>query len=148
MNESQSPPHQTSKRSLRAYGISWIILSPIVFLMAAISTVKSDLTYKIQLVAFSAVALAGLLAGVGTLFKQIWAAVTLQVLSWIGATYFLGSATLLLIWPFIPGTKAVFHLAILPIFLGIAVFGIPFLFMAIRLKSGLKELKRNEAVEG
>jgi fatty-acid desaturase len=102
MKELVSPSQKTPKSGLRGYGISWVILSPVIFLMAAISTVKSSLTYNIQLVLFSAVALTGLVAGVGALYKRLWAARTLLVLSWLGAAYFLGSATLLLVWPFIP----------------------------------------------
>ena len=107
--------------------------------MAAISTVKSELTYNIQLVIFSAVALTGLIAGVGVLFKRTWAVITLLVLSWLGAAYFLGSATLLLIWPFIPGTRAEFDLLLLPIVLGIGVFGVPFLLMARNLRTITKQ---------
>lgn len=128
---------QTRRKSqfvLRSIGVTWIVLSPVIFLMAAISTVESNLTYQIQLVAFSTVALAGMIAGIGALFRHVWAAKSLMILSWIGAVYYLGSATLLLLWPFIPGTGAKFDFLLIPIVLGVAVFGIPFLLMAIRLK--------------
>jgi hypothetical protein len=131
------------RRRLRMFGGIWVALAPLLFLMAAISTVRSETTYYIQLAGFSIVALGGLVAGVGALFRCAWAGRFLLVLSWLGAAYFIGSALMLLLWPFFPDTAAKLNVVILLISLGIALTGMPFVLMARSLRRILKDISRS-----
>ncbi len=133
---------EDSRRRLRTFGMIWIALAPVVFVMAGISSVHSQSTYRVQLAVFSAVALAGIVVGIGGIFHRMWAASGMLVLSWLGAIYFLGSALLILLWPAIPGVKAVFHPVMLLASFGIAPFGVPFILMARSLRAVIK----NESV--
>jgi hypothetical protein len=119
---------------IRTFGAVWIMLAPVVFLMAAISTVQSEVTYRVQLAAFSAVALAGVILGVAGLLGRSWAAVGLLVLSLLGAAYFFGAALLILVWPLVPGSAAEFNAVVMLVPLMIAPFGVPFLLMARSLR--------------
>jgi hypothetical protein len=133
------------QRSIRVFGGIWVFLAPIIFVMAAISTVRSETTYLIQLIAFSAVSLAGLVVGVGGLFRRPWAAFGMLILSWTGGVYFVGCATLLLLWPLIPGSEAIFHLLLLLLSLVIALPGVPFVVMARALRALTSEgVAKNE----
>ena len=67
-------------KPLRAFGLIWIVLAPVVFSMAAISTVKSDATYVVQFAAFSSVAAAAAFFGVAAVLRRSWSAAGLQVL--------------------------------------------------------------------
>src|SRR5688572_19310721 len=107
---------------IRTFGAVWIMLAPVVFLMAAISTVQSEVTYRVQLAAFSAVALAGVILGVAGLLRRSWAAVGLLVLSSLGAAYFFGAALLILVWPLVPGSAAELNAMVLLVPLMIAPF--------------------------
>jgi hypothetical protein len=120
---------------LRVFGVIWVLIAPVVFAMAAISTVRSETTYRIQLAAFSAVAVVSFVAGVGGLFRRSWAAFGMLVLSWLGAVFFLGSALLLSLWPLVPGAEATFHPIVLSVSLGIALTGVPFIVMARSLRA-------------
>ena len=113
--------------------------------MAAVSTVKSEVAYRGQLAAFSLVATAGVVLGVAALLQARWAASGLWALSWLGALYFFGSAALVVLWPFIPGTAAKFDAVVLLVPFIVAPFGVPFVFMARALKRivlGQKGLER------
>jgi hypothetical protein len=129
---------EDSKWRLRTFGMIWIALAPILFVMAGISSVHSEVTYRLQLAVFSAVALAGITVGIGGIFHRMWAATGMLVLSWLGAIYFLGSALLILLWPAIPGVKAAFHPVMLLASLGIAPVGVPFILMARSLRAVIK----------
>jgi hypothetical protein len=113
------------------------------FLMAAISTVESLTTYYVQLAAFSTVALAGFVAGVGALFRYVWAGRSMLVLSWVGGAYFCGSALMLFTWPFLPWTAAKFHWLMFLLCPVVAATGAPFLLMAWFLNRILKAIPRS-----
>src|SRR5688572_11967162 len=120
---------------LRTFGVVWLLLAPVVLLMAVISTVQSEVAYRVQLAAFSAVAIAALVLGVAGLLRRRWAAPGLFTLSWLGAAYFFGSALLILVWPLVPGSTADFSAVILLVPLMIAPWGVPFLLMARSLRA-------------
>lgn len=131
------------RRKLPVFGVIWIILSPVIFLMAAISTVKSLTIYHVQLAVFSTVSLVGLVAGIGALFRQVWAGRSLLILSLIATTCSCGSALLIFLWPFLPWTAAEFHWLIPALSLMIASTGAPFLLMARSLRRTLKAISRS-----
>jgi hypothetical protein len=115
---------------LRAFGAVWLLLAPMLLVMASGSTVQSDFAYRVQLVACSGVALASAFLGVAALLRVRWAASGLRVLSWLGAGYFFGSACLILAWPLVPGSRAESGPIGLLLALMVAPFGLPFVFMA------------------
>jgi hypothetical protein len=123
---------------LRLFGAVWIILGLIAFVMATISTVKSDAAYRVQLILFSAVALLALVGGVGAIFRRLWAAYILLTLSWVAALYFFGSALAMALWPLFPDSEARFHPLLFLISSGIAVQGLPFLWMALFMRRCVK----------
>ena len=124
---------------LRTFGAVWLFLAPVVYLMAAVSSVKSETQYRVQLALFSAVALAGAILGVAGLLRRTWAAIGLLVLSSLGAAYFFGAALLILIWPFVPGSVAQVSFLMLLVALMIFPVGLPFLYMARALRNIVRE---------
>ncbi len=88
------------RRKLRNQGVVWICFAPIAVTMALISTVSSGTTYYLQLIGFSAVAVAGLVCGIGALSYRPWAARGIAILSWTVVAYFIGAALLVLAWAF------------------------------------------------
>lgn len=70
---------------------TWILLSPLLFIMAAISTVESLTTYYVQLVCFSIVSLAGISTGFGYAFGWSWANISAKYITWLVIIYFIGS---------------------------------------------------------
>ena len=120
---------------LRTLGLIWLVLAPVLFLMAAISTVRSDLTYNIQITAFSMVAVAGVFFGTAAVLRRSWSAVGLFVLSCLGATYFFGAVILTLVLPSQGGPIVRVAVALM-----IAPCGIPFLLMARGLRPVLKTM--------
>ena len=130
----------SSSRRLRKFGIIWIVLAPIVFLMAAISKVKSDATYEIQLLAFSAVAIAAFIVGVAAVLRQRWAAFGLMALSYLAAVFFFGSGIGIVAIAVLPGSSVTATtLEVLFFALVAAVPGPPFIFMAQRLRQLISE---------
>jgi drug/metabolite transporter (DMT)-like permease len=131
-------------RRIRKFGLIWIVLAPCVFLMAAISTVRSETTYNIQLAVFTAVAVIAIILGVAALLRRSWSAVGLRALSWLAAAYFFGAATVVLLWPFLPWSQVRTDVASLSLVLMLAVLiaptGIPFLLMARALGRLIKSL--------
>ena len=69
----------------------WVLLSPLLFLMASISTVESLTTYYVQLVCFSLVSLAGVATGVGFIFGWSWANISAKYIKWLVIIFFVGS---------------------------------------------------------
>lgn len=127
---------------VRICGGVWIALAPILWLMAAISSVKSESTYMVQLLLFSAVAITGLICGVWALGAQTWAARGLFALSSLGVLYFFGVAAYMLIFPFVPwSTLKEPGMASFPMALGLATLiappGVPFLIMAVAIRRAL-----------
>jgi hypothetical protein len=133
---------------LRAFGVAWLLLAPTLVVMAGISTVRSDVAYRVQLAAFSLVALGGAFFGVAGILRLRWAATGLWVLSWFGALYFLGSAFLIVVWPLVPGSTAEFAPLILGVSIGVAVTGLPFVMMARALGRIISNQRRVAADGG
>jgi len=126
---------------VQVLGVGWILLSPVVFVMAAISTVESAMTYRIQLAAFSAVALAAVVFGVAGILRRSWAALGFLVLSSLGAAYFFIAALSILIWPMVPGSTATSPGLGGALALMIAPVGVPFLVMACVLAVFVRKLR-------
>ena len=106
--------------------------------MAAIAKVESDLIYMVHLVAFSAVAIAAVICGVGALLRHRWGGVGLRWVSILAATYYLGAAGLSVLWPSQMGL-----LGRLVLFSLIAPTALPFVWIA----SALGRLLRRTQVE-
>ena len=121
-------------KQVRSLGWVWLVLSPLLFLMAAISSVKSDLTYNIQLVCFGLVAIVGLIGSVALLFgHSLWLRI-LRSLSWLGFIYFTGAALLVPVFHVLNAEVTLASLGFVALIAAlIGVFGIPFLGMARRL---------------
>ncbi len=62
----------------RKLGWVWIIIGPILWLMAAISSVESLTFYYIQFACISSISIVGFVAGIASLIKLNWAYVTLK----------------------------------------------------------------------
>ena len=78
----------TTRASSIVSGLAWIVFSPIVLLMAPISTVDSDITYYVQVALFGVWSTCGVATGIGRLTNATWANRLQIVLAWIGLTYF------------------------------------------------------------
>lgn len=133
-----------SAQLTRRCGGVWIVIAPILWVMAAIASPTTEIAGIVQLIAFSAVAIVGLVCGVGALFQQSWAAVGLLVTSWVAVAYFFGIAGYILVFPFVPwSTLKTPGVAAVPMALGLATmiapFGIPFLVMALAIKRSLRD---------
>ena len=114
-------------------------MGPVLFVMALISTVESELVYRVQLACFGAVAAASVVAGVAHAVGASWAGRVLVVLSWLGFAYFAGSGGLMagygvraVLSEGDPGSWLVFVVAV-----GVAAFGLPFLLIALKLRRAL-----------
>jgi hypothetical protein len=116
----------TSVKELRGWGLVWIILGPVLYLMGSLSKWTSDL----KLAVFLGVAVAGLLFGVAALLGQAWSVTGLFVLSSLVAAYSFGLGVLGFIW----SAKVVLILRIGMAALA-AAWGIPFLYMALAIRS-------------
>jgi hypothetical protein len=120
----------------RAIGAAWVLLSPGLFLMAAISTVKSEAFYMAQLVAFAVVAVVGFVSGVGLTIGRVWARKVIELLSWIASLYLFGSAVVLafcipqVFWD----RSYVDGLLVTGVVVAIAVTATPFVLMARALR--------------
>jgi len=116
-------------RQLRKVGAIWIVLAPIGWLMAAISSVKDDTTYQIQLGVFTVGAIAALVFGVAAVFRQAWARLGLVVLSWCAAMLFSGPGLAMVgmsLW------SKQWEMALMAV--SIALVGLPFAAMALQLQ--------------
>lgn len=134
---------QSAKR-VRACGGVWLVVAPILWIMAGISSVESDVVYALQLSAFSATAAVGFVCGIGALFGRVWAARGLWVVSGVGATYFFGVAAYVLVLPFVPWTTLKEPgMKSMPMSLPLAGMsapvGIPFLFIAVAIRRALRD---------
>jgi len=79
-------------------GVKWILLSPLLFFMAAISIVESLDVYSIQLTCCSIVSFSGVVTGVGFLFGWPWVELSAKILTWVIVVYFVGSWILILLF--------------------------------------------------
>lgn len=120
------------QENFKKYGWIWIVLSPILMLMASISTVESLTTYYIQLICFSVIAVIGFVAGVAALLKAGWAPYVLKYLSWLGFVYFSGSGVMILLlsMPKMMENNLESIALLLSISLAVIATGLPFYFMA------------------
>jgi hypothetical protein len=57
-------------REIRLFGGVWIVLAPIGWIMAGISTVKDDDFYHLQLAVFTVGAVAAIVFGSGAVLRQ------------------------------------------------------------------------------
>jgi len=128
----------TSVKELRGWGLVWIVLGPVLFLMASISNIKSDLTFFLQLAVFFVVAVAAAAFGVGALLGQAWSVMGLFVLSSLIAALSFGSGVLALVWP--AGGGLVLRIVVASLAGG---WGIPFLYMAFSIRSLVRDERRN-----
>ncbi len=84
MNETETKPRNYVRAA------AWISLSPILFLMAAISTVESLAVYYAQLACFAIVSIAGLATGVGYALGKSWSYILAKYIKFIVIIYFVG----------------------------------------------------------
>jgi hypothetical protein len=127
---------------LNLIGIIWILLSPILFLMALISTVESALVYQIQVICFGIISTIGIISGIGILLLRKWACYLLRVVSGIGFIYFVGAAFLMIIYSVFGMVKGNISSFIgIPFAFGVAVFSVPFYFMVKKLNAIYQELR-------
>jgi hypothetical protein len=116
----------------RRIGGIWILLSPILLVMAGISTLESETAYYVQLGCFGAVSAVGLISGVALVANRPWPRPILEALSWLGFTYFAGSGLMVLAvalrsaFETEPRTLA----ALVAVSFGICATGTPFFLMA------------------
>lgn len=119
---------RAAREELRAYGVIWVVLAPIAWLMAAISTVKSDAVYNVQLAVFSLAAICALLLGFGAVFRKSWGRLGLVILSWLASLLFIGPGLTIL-----GGGFSAQNVDFAFVGLGVACFGLLFVAMALRL---------------
>ncbi len=114
------------------FGWVWIIISPILWVMSAISTVESITIYYTQLICISIIAIIGLIFGIVSLLKVNWAYVVLKYISWIIFILLSGSGVVMSAYTIPLIIKGNFGGAamIFPIALGVVVTGLPFYYMA------------------
>lgn len=122
-----------SKRaSAVAFGLTWIVLSPIALLMALISTVESLTVYYVQVALFGAWATCGMVSGIGQIASASWAPRIQTVLSWLAFAYFTVCAVLLVTYSILSLFKA--NTSALwfgfPVAMGVFLTGALFLFLA------------------
>jgi hypothetical protein len=127
-----------NKSNYKKYGWIWIILSPILWIMSAISSIQSITTYYVQLTCFSIVAILGLVSGIATLFQVKWAPNILKYLSWLGFIYFSGAGVAMIAYYTVFAIiEAKYKTAaiLLPVSLGAVATGLPFYFMAKNIRT-------------
>ena len=78
-------------------GLSWVLLSPLFFLMALISTVESLTFYYVQVAVFGAWAACGVVAGIARMASVSWAGRLQAILVWIAFALLCVPLTLILI---------------------------------------------------
>jgi membrane protease YdiL (CAAX protease family) len=122
------------QQSIRAFGGIWVFLALTIFILATFGNDKSDSVHC----GIGVFAVAGLIFGVGGLFRRPWAAFGMLILSLLGVVYIFGCAVLLLLWPLLPGSDAIFYPRSILISLIAALMGVPFVVMA----KGLRALSR------
>jgi len=78
-------------------GLSWVLLSPLFFLMALISTVESLTFYYVQVAVFGVWAACGVVAGIARMASVSWAGRLQAILVWIAFALLCVPLTLILI---------------------------------------------------
>jgi hypothetical protein len=127
-----------SIKELRGWGLVWIILGPVLFLMASISKIESDLTFFLQLAVFSVVAVAAVVFGVAAVLGQAWSVTGLFALSALVAAFSFGGGVLMLAWP--ARVVLIWRIGMASL---VAAWGIPLLYMALAIRSLVREERRN-----
>jgi len=109
--------------------------------MAAISTVESPFTYRIQLVCFAAISSVGFPSGVALGLGWPWPRRALSCLSWIGAAYFAGSGLITLGLAVVNSSTigAAATSMIAAVAIAVAATGVPFYLMAKALWRSIAE---------
>ena len=79
---------------MRGVAWTWICISPVLFVMAAISTVQSQTVYYVQLACIGATAVLGLVGGIALLLGRPVGRKILFGVSWLGFGYFAVAAAL------------------------------------------------------
>ena len=123
-------------KTVRAIGWVWVVLAPIIFAIAAISTVRSINFYYAQLMAFSAVAIAALAFGFSAALGASWARRGLLSLSLLGCIYFFGSGVLMAAYTAVGAFKSGVWPGLLPVAVvaSVLALGLPFYFMVKALR--------------
>ena len=126
---------------VRVCGAAWIAIAPALWLMAALSKMSSDRSYNLQLLFVSIIAVAGLVSGIGALFRQVWAARGLFALSAVVAATLFGMSLHALLLPVLPqsairGSGRAFISIVLAIW--IAVMGLPFVALTLLTRRALR----------
>ena len=83
-----SQTNMNSPLAMKAKGVAWLVLSPIAVLVALVSTVQSQTAYYVQVVAFGAWSILGMISGVASLEGAKWAHSIKRVLALVAISYF------------------------------------------------------------
>lgn len=122
---------------MRGAAWAWICISPVLFIMAAISTVQSQTTYYVQLVCIGAAAAVGFVGGIALLLGRPIGRILLSGVSWLGFGYFTVAAALVV--PFhifrSPEVSATSIGVVSLLAVAIAAPGLFFLSMARKLRN-------------
>ena len=105
--------------------------------MAAISTVRSDMGYDIQITLFGAWSALGVVSGMGNIAGALWAVRLQVILCWIAFAAFAVAGVVMIFYALQrSGSVAV---ALLAIAAGVFLTGIPFLIYARRRQTELRD---------
>lgn len=141
----QSSIKKQMPKTIRKYGLAWIIISPILFGMGALSLRHETCPIiPIGFVCFLIVAIFGFISGVATLFLQYWASKILEILSWICFLFYSGSGLVFLysaVPIYIKNRSATFFYLSAGIVVSNICYGLFFLFLAKRIRKKLNEYK-------
>jgi hypothetical protein len=122
-------------------GLLWIVFSPLALMMALISTVKSDVTYDVQVAACGTWSALGIVSGIGKMAGASWAVRLQMILCWVAFAAFAVPGVVMILFAVLGAvgyyplkTAARFTLTDSAFLLGIGavvfVTGVPFLIYA------------------
>jgi hypothetical protein len=115
-------------------GLLWIVFSPLALLMALLSTVKSDITYNVQIALFGTWSACGVISGFGRIAGASWAVRLQIILSWIAFAAFAVPGIVMLFYTLRSPAGYLFAIAVM-----VFLTGIPFLVYARRRQRELRE---------
>jgi hypothetical protein len=118
-------------------GLLWIVFSPLALLMALISTVKSDITYNVQIALFGTWSACGVISGIGRIAGASWAVRLQIILSWIAFAAFAVPGIVMLVYTL--RSPAGYFGYLFAIAVMVVLTGIPFLIYARRRQRELRE---------
>ncbi len=116
-------------------GVVWIVLCPL-FLVVALYSAKgaTDPMHYTPSIGFLIAALFGVVCGIGILSSRSWALLGLKLLSWVVSLYFVAMSCVLSFYAFrFPSAEGDVRLFSAGVFS--ALIGIPFIFMALKLRT-------------